>query len=222
VFRKLEQNVKGFREHAEKLAAFHGNGTKPGDVGAMIIGRFPDGTPLALPPSDGVVGPENDFRYSRSDPKGDLCPFFAHIRKTNPRGESGIRDEKSHRIARRGITYGKRTPANEATDRLPETGVGLLFQCCQADLKKQFEFVQCQWANSSNHPKPRAGKDPVIGQSPNGSFPHLRFPNGSADGGSKPFEFHSYVTMKGGEYFFAPSITFLRNLANRNHHPNSR
>lgn len=71
-------------------------------------------------------------------------------------------------------------------------------------------------------PKPHAGKDPVIGQSPNGSFPHLRFPNGSAEGGSKPFEFHSYVTMKGGEYFFAPSITFLRNLAKRNHRPNNR
>jgi deferrochelatase/peroxidase EfeB len=90
--------------------------------------------------------------------------------------------------------------------------VGLLFQCCQTDLKKQFEFLQRQWANSSNQPKPRAGKDPVIGQSQNGSFPHLRFPRAPGETASKPFDFHGYVTMKGGEYFFAPSISFLKKL----------
>jgi deferrochelatase/peroxidase EfeB len=161
------------------------------------------------------VGPENDFRYSQSDPQGNQCPFFAHIRKTNPRGESGTREENSHRIARRGITYGKPTPPNAPTDALPETGVGLLFQCCQADLEKQFEFLQRQWANSDSRPKPNAGKDPVIGQSRNGSFPNLQFPGSPGGTGRKPFDFHGYVTMKGGEYFFAPSISFLQNLAKR-------
>jgi Dyp-type peroxidase family len=214
VFRKLEQNVNGFQKHVEALAALHANGGGPDLVGAMVMGRFQDGTPLALyDPPKKMVGPKNDFRYSQIDPEGNLCPFFSHIRKTNPRGESGGRDEASHRIARRGITYGKAAPPGASTDRLPETGVGLLFQCCQADLTNQFEFLQRQWANSDSHPKPRGGRDPVIGQSRNGSFLRLQFPDPLGEPGRKPSDFHGYVTMKGGEYFFAPSISFLRSLA---------
>jgi hypothetical protein len=55
------------------------------------------------------------------------------------------------------------------------------------------------------------GKDGVIGQSA-GSFPPLRFPHPWGKPGRTPFSFHSFVTMKGGEYFFAPSISFLKGL----------
>ena len=69
------------------------------------------------------------------------CPFSAHIRKTNPRGGSctPFAQERRRRVARRGITDGYPALPNGDLDTLPVTGVGLLFHCCQANLKRQFE-----------------------------------------------------------------------------------
>lgn len=214
VFRKLEQNVRGFRQHVQDLAArLQANGAGSELAGAMVIGRFPDGTPVALheQPQPKL---ENDFRYSRSDPRGNRCPFSAHIRKTNPRGGSGapLAQERMHRIARRGISYGDPTPPNSDLNSLPVTGVGLLFQCCQADLVNQFEHLQRQWASNAQFPRPKSGKDPVIGQPANGTVRRLLFPDPWGKSSRAPFGVQSFVTMKGGEYFFAPSIPFLRSL----------
>jgi Dyp-type peroxidase family len=220
VFRKLEQNVREFRK--KTLALAKAVKLSPGDVaqaGAMIIGRFPDGTPVALQhQASRSTIPANDFRYSEVDPDGNRCPFSAHIRKVNPRGESlslgaDSEQERRHRIARRGITYGHPPTNGDDLDSLPETGVGLLFQCCQSDLKEQFEFIQGAWANQDNAPRPSGGKDPVIGQSANGAFHQLQFPASWGSAERKRFSLHSVVTMKGGEYLFAPSISFLKSLA---------
>ena len=208
VFRKLEQNVRGFCQHTQGAAAEL--------AGAMVIGRFRDGTPVALHEQPQPrQEPENDFRYSRIDPKGNRCPFSAHIRKTNPRGGSGIpiAQERMHRIARRGIPYGDPIPANGDPDTLPVTGVGLLFQCCQADLAKQFEHLQRLWASNADFPNQKSGMDPLIGQPANRVLRRLEFPEPWGKDTRAPFSFHSFVTMKGGEYFFAPSISFLRSLA---------
>jgi Dyp-type peroxidase family len=213
VFRKLEQNVRGFRKQTEDVADALGLGPGGADLaGAMLIGRFPDGSPVALDPrAYALKTPINDFRYSDGDPTGDRCPFSAHIRKVNPRGESLAPDqERLHRIARRGMTYG--LPASPG-DELPETGVGLLFQCCQANLMDQFEFLQGQWANQANTPKQNGGRDALIGRSTNGALHRIRLPVSWGSQGRKPTSLHSLVTLKGGEYFFAPSISFLRNLA---------
>jgi deferrochelatase/peroxidase EfeB len=192
---------------------FQANGASSALAGAMVIGRFPNGTPVALhkQPEREV---ENDFLYSRSDRKGNRCPFSAHIRKTNPRGGSGasLAAERTHRIARRGITYGDPTPPDGDLSTLPKTGVGLLFQCCQADLANQFEHLQHQWASNAQFPKPKTGKDPVIGQLANRAVGRLHFPETWGKSGRAPFSFQSFVSMKGGEYFFAPSIPFLRSL----------
>jgi deferrochelatase/peroxidase EfeB len=160
--------------------------------------------------------PFNNFNYSnpKTDPHGNRCPFTAHIRKANPRGElEGLEQERRRRIARRGIPYGDPTPPGDDLDSLPEFGVGLLFQCCQADLHEQFETLQKVWANNSESPFKTTGKDPVIGESSDGTFPKIVFPKAWDDTAKKRFDFHGYVTMKGGEYFFAPSISFLRSLA---------
>lgn len=219
VFRKLEQNVRRFKEHERDLA---GELNLTGDsrelAGAMVIGRFEDGTPVAL--SGAALGantPANDFVYGdpNTDPQGYRCPFSAHIRKTNPRGDPNgqtLDEQKSHRIVRRGMPYGDPTPPSSNLEALPETGVGLLFQCYQANLAHQFEFLQRAWANNAEMARPGTGIDPVIGQSSNGSIPDLRFPTRWGAPGSTPFSFHSVVTLKGGEYFFAPSITFLKGL----------
>ena len=74
-------------------------------MGALLVGRFEDGTPLALSATDGMGDPvPNDFTYD-DDAAGARCPLSAHIRRMNPR-----RAEPAERtvIARRGQGYGVR------------------------------------------------------------------------------------------------------------------
>jgi Dyp-type peroxidase family len=221
VFRKLEQNVKGFKEAEEQLAKDIGlNDTER--AGAMVVGRFEDGTPPALQKAEGSHSPvPNNFTYD-DDKLGAKCPFHAHIRKMNPRGESpnhlptDVEQERSHMIFRRGITFGER-PVDEKGN--PEGGVGLLFMCFQASIENQFEFMQKMWANNSNFVKPSVGIDPVIGQArPGELLVQQTWPTtwgGTKDAEAHPVEkqaFSGFVKMKGGEYFFAPSISLLKQL----------
>lgn len=219
VFRKLEQDVKGFKAREQDLAdtlALKGDAREL--AGAMVIGRFEDGTPVALKGKAlDELKPTNNFAYPVNDAPGDKCPFAGHIRKNNPRGDPNPMGEskdqqRSHRIVRRGITYGDPTPPGDDRDALPEKGVGLLFQCCQANLGDQFEYLQQSFADNEGFSKTSTGRDPVIGQSAANSFPDLKFPNPWGKPGRTLFSFHSFVTMKGGEYFFVPSISFLTGL----------
>lgn len=174
VFRKLEQNVRDFKKAEVTLAKELGLPTKL--VGAMAVGRYEDGTPLVLQPSDGAPPIRNDFDYS-GDPLGLTCPFQAHIRKTNPRRESvnpggpfadSAAVELGHRIARRGIPYGGPLTIGESLDNLPTRGVGLLFMCYQADICEQFEFIQRFWANNPDFVQPGLGGPGSAGYSANG------------------------------------------------------
>lgn len=222
VFRKLEQNVKGFKEREDLLAdalGFKGNDRER--AGALAVGRFEDGTPIVLQHGEGMQHPvSNNFGYDE-DQAGRKCPFQSHIRKTNPRGDSirlgaTLEEERSHLMARRGITYGKRrTRKGEFLDR-PRGGVGLLFMAYQNDIANQFEFTQVFWANNPNFVKgptstdPRdTGIDPVIGQ---GSVTDQNWPTTWGGDATINFSFGGFVTMKGGEYFFAPALSTLKAL----------
>ena len=222
VFRKLEQNVRGFKKAEEQLAKALGLvGDDEERAGAMMIGRFEDGTPVVLQAADGVNEPvPNNFDY-RDDPTGAKCPFHGHIRKSNPRGESvalgaTLAQERSHLMVRRGITYGKRAKHPNSPSltfaQMPTKGVGLLFMAYQNDIGSQFEFTQASWVNNKNFVQPNTGIDPVIGQ---GTAGGQRCPvqwGGGAATVRKAFDFRGFVTMKGGEYFFAPSISGLKAL----------
>ncbi|MEA5536854.1 Dyp-type peroxidase [Crocosphaera sp. XPORK-15E] len=244
VFRKLEQNVQGFKK--AELALSQALGISFELAGAMAVGRFEDGTPLVLQPNDGSPS-LNNFDY-RGDSEGLKCPFQAHIRKSNPRLES-VREggpfaqskeqELGHRIARRGVTYGgPLSDFSEDFDRLPRTGVGLLFMCYQSDIWEQFEFMQRLWCNNDNFLEPamnnnpnydktgldavigqRQGNqaDPLIGKAPE---PPKNWPASYGLQTVKPDiapenQFGQFVTLKGGEYFFSPSLTFLKSLSNQ-------
>lgn len=215
VFRKLEQNVKGFKDAEERFADDLGLvGDARELAGAMLVGRFEDGTPVVLRNRGGMGAPiSNNFNYA-ADPAGLRCPVHAHIRKTNPRGAGGFEEpkhEKLHLMPRRGITYGEREPG--MADR-PEGGVGLLFMCYQASLETQFEFMQSVWANNPTFPAGASGAlDPVIGQgiNPPGSQ-QCPVHWGDASSPTRAADFAGFVTMKGGEYFFAPVISSLRTL----------
>jgi len=208
VFRKLEQNVHGFKEAEEKLAENLGfSGHNEERAGALVVGRFEDGTPIVFQRTEGLHNPiPNNFNY-KDDPKGDRCPLQAHIRQVNPREANA--QERNHRIVRRGITYGER---NEDLEDRPEKEVGLLFMCFQSDIENQFEFLQRR-ANGGRG----TNIDPVIGQVKK-KFAGQQWPTTWDGPRRKPFPFANFVTLKGGEYFFAPSISGLIRMVEQNRH----
>ena len=214
VFRKLEQNVAGFKGREDALADALGLlGADKERAGAMVVGRFEDGTPLTLHHREDGVPVVNDFDYG-ADADGSRCPFHAHIRKTNPRRSSpdDRAFDKSVQMARRGITYGTRLqhPDTREFIDLPNDGVGLLFMSYQASIEKQFQFMQTQWANSEHFPSRDVGVDPVIGQG--GTVAQTWFPAYGSSANPTTQLFHGFVTLKGGEYLFAPSIAGLKML----------
>lgn len=218
VFRKLEQNVRLFKEHERQFAEDLGLDDDE-RAGAMLVGRFEDGTPVTMQAADGMHHPvPNSFNYA-SDGAGAKCPFLGHIRKTNPRGSAGFEPppaERRHQMARRGQTYGVRVdnPNDSNIGSKPERNVGLLFMAFNSDIGQQFEFMQAAWANNPDFPTPHAGVDPIIGQTPGDA---TRAPmTCPVTWGKNDFKvvdpMPRTVTMKGGEYFFMPSLDFLRQL----------
>lgn len=234
VFRKLEQNARGFNAAEDALGkTLFGPGASQDELdraGAMVVGRFEDGTPLTLSPTALKAAPPNNFDYS-ADADAARCPFQAHIRKVNPRGDieriTGTEDAQPGRrpiMARRGITYGALRPHNADRSEFadaghePEKEIGLLFMAYMASIENQFEFTQQSWANNDKFVAnigaktfPQVGIDPIIGQMGATSDPTSRDYTWPATPPKKA-GFAQFVTLKGGDYFFAPSLSFLRSV----------
>jgi Dyp-type peroxidase family len=193
VFRKLEQNVLAWTRAVEAEA--RQRGADVDTVAAALVGRFKDGSPVALFDSpQGDVPPVEDFNYAL-DPRGERCPFRSHVRLMNPRASPGAGAKgPDRRIARRGMTYGLRPDLRRprAFDP-PSSGVGLLFGCYQSSIAEQFEYLQCL-ANGTVDSE----RDCLIGQ---------------PSGGDGSRSFPKVTTLLGGEYFYAPSIALLRKLS---------
>ena len=112
------------------------------------------------------------------------------------------------RILRRGITFGER-PDLEPGSTLPppESGVGLLFMCYQSQLR-QF-VIQQEGADSDDFVLTGVGADATLGN--NDTRVAQRWPVGGQPN-VEAFRMANFVTMLGGEYFFAPSLSFLATL----------
>lgn len=231
IFRKLEQNVRGFKRREQELAtALDLKGDEARErAGAQVVGRFEDGTPVTLSDEAREKNPPNDFDYT-GDP-GTRCPFQAHVRKVNPRGSGpgGAADERTRIMPRRGIPYEDEVRAihpsdlpgsssvtdfdNHVAPSLPTDKVGLLFMAYNASLTRQFVFTQQSWANNTSFPTGGAGVDPVIGLGATpGAGPLWRKTWDDPSSATQNFDFNSFVTMRGGEYFFAPSLNFFKSL----------
>ena len=224
VFRRLRQNVQGFRDFVHQQA--RAERVSDDLMGAKLFGRYKSGAPLERtrdePPrfDPAVRDPstrypgllkdpgDNNFGY-RGDPDGRLVPRSAHIRKVNPRdaGPPGWTG-RSHRIIRRGIAYGDsyQAGAPRGSGREADADRGLLFLCYQASIADQFEWTQERMANNANFPQAGDGIDPIISQS-NGGF---SLPGGVVDHFTL---LKRWVTTTGGDYFFSPSISALRQLS---------
>lgn len=217
VLRQLEQDVKGFWQFMKN--------TRPDYelLAAKIVGRHRDGTPLT-PFTTTDPNDKNAFCYRTEDIDGKHCPVGAHIRKTNPR--DGIDDDtdisldvvSKHRIVRRGRSYGTPLspdyePENMLTSAI-EGKRGLFFICFNAQLKRQFEFIQSAWSNNNKFDGLYNDLDPLIG------FPirDRKYTPGEFTIPACPFRekvqnIPQFVFVKGGAYFFMPGIRTLRRMA---------
>ena len=152
VYHKLHQNVAAFRNYLETEGRKYPGGKAK--LAAKFVGRWQDGTPLALSPNgenpalaaDSMRN--NDFSYD-DDPAGAHVPLGAHIRRMNPRETFGVGGKiaNRHRIARRGLPYGKWCPYDQPVNDNDRTAVPV-HQMPASNVV--FEFVWQQWNNYGN------------------------------------------------------------------------
>jgi deferrochelatase/peroxidase EfeB len=223
VFRKLEQNVDGFLKAEAALADQLGlAGAARKRAEAMIVGRYRDGYPAIAAPAEPDASPGNDFSFD-DDRFGAVCPYQAHIRKTNPRGDLASAGagrppiprgtERDFRIGRRGIPYGSGDYMTTGAPP-PKDGVGLLFMCVASNLNN-FEIQQAG-SDSGDFPTVGIGVDATIGRDPSAAPQTWIVPTdgtSTATVGEVKFSIANFVTLRGGEYFFLPSMGFFRTLA---------
>lgn len=237
VFRRLKQDVAAFENAMNTLAQDYRDDGLEVDaetVAAWCVGRWKDGTPITLSPSgpdpeisgdsirrngflfDNELSPATlnskddkvQFPGSAKDTNGIACPFFAHIRKVNPRdqvvdqGSSGI--TLRSQMLRRGIPYGPNWPGNDdGEDR------GLLFMAYQTSIGNQFHRLMTLWVNNTFAPPPGEGIDPLIGAPSDIGRPLIRRIENGTVRATLPGR---WVTATGAGYFFAPGIKSLRQI----------
>jgi len=238
-FRYLKQLVPEFNNFLEANALDVPKPILPGDpsgadlLGARLVGRWKSGAPIDLTPlkdnptMGANIAQNNAFRF---DPSSQAkCPFAAHIRKTNPRADlDAFGGTEAHRILRRGIQFGPEVTPEEAAAKKSSTDPalerGLLFACYQSNIVNGFQFLQKSWANNPKFPPgkdkltppvPVPGMDAIIGQVQRSTTPlpirELVGTNPAAQ--TKELTLHAeWVISKGGEYFFSPSISTLRDV----------
>lgn len=87
-----------------------------------------------------------------------------------------------------------------------------------ADINRQFEFVQQQWINYGNDFKAGNDKDILLGNhSVDDRFPSKAVLQVDPASDDVPYfltKLPLFVETRGGEYFFVPSLTALRMIAN--------
>lgn len=183
VFRKLEQNVAAFRQEPNRQTRDE------------RVGRGLDGVPLVgaadATQIRGDLRDRNDFNFDHDSEPSPVCPFSAHIRRSNPRGQPS-NQELVPDLVRRSWVYGSRSDleSREAVS----CGVGLLFLAYVRTIE-QFFTVNDSWLESSDHPFANTGgRDPLVhGESPLGRF----------------------VKTLGGEFFYVPAMDWFDELACR-------
>jgi Dyp-type peroxidase family len=225
VMRQLEQDVQGFWQYMADHSR-HPDGSP--NVAAAIalaakmVGRWPSGAPLPLAPDQDIpdLANKNSFRFEFHKKENyGKCPVGAHIARVNPRDalakdpQKALKIASHHRILRRGRPYGRpfiTSMEPEALFRMANaTGEerGLHFICLNANISRQFEFIQSTWIHNKKFNGLYDDADPVSGtQESDFLIPqrpvcrHLK-------------AIPAFVKVKGGGYFFMPSHAALKFLA---------
>jgi Dyp-type peroxidase family len=212
-------------------------------LASKMVGRWPGGAPISRFPdsepayTDPLLEDANAFFFDE-DPLGLKTPIGAHIRRANPRdslepgpdgqarlsADESLRVTSLHRMIRRGRPYGPplaesmqpgdilQAPPTDPDD--PERG--LLFLCFNTNIARQFELIQQTWVNNPKFGGLYRDSDPVMGQRHPGE---LNEPADIFTAQAKPVRqrytgLKQFVRVRGGGYFFMPSIAALKFLGN--------
>ncbi len=217
-FRQLRQHVPAFFGTLDALTRNPDgspNTHARERLAAQMIGRWPSGTSLIEAPyaDDVSKARDNEFRYHHGDRDGLKCPLGAHVRRVNPRdalapkpgSDRSLAVNHRHRLIRRGRAYGPELPAGADDDQQER---GLMFIALNANISRQFEFVQHSWILDPRFNGFSGAADPIVGALPNNQFVAPADPVRARALGLPRF-----VTVAGGAYFFMPGIRALRFLA---------
>jgi Dyp-type peroxidase family len=239
VFRQLKQDVEEFWRYCAADRS-----KQPAVVAAKMVGRWPSGASLVRHPDEDPDDPrfadEDNFGYlatsAENDRYGARCPFGSHVRRSNPRDwQLGMNPEESmglsnlHRIIRRGRPYGPPIAETMKPDEILQnvislTGAaadeerGMQFICFNANIDRQFEFVQQQWCNNPKFAGLVSDADPLLGP----TRPHrelgLRQHSFTSQTDVRKeldprcTEMKRFVSVVGSAYFFMPSLPAVRLL----------
>lgn len=236
IIRQMKEDVDAFWTFMKDRTKENGQVNEEASIklASQMFGRWPSGAPLSkFPDKDpGGASDDNDFLYYKDDRDGLKCPFGSHIRRMNPRdnfeekdtpGKSQILSNR-HRLIRRARLYGEPI-ISSPTNHKPEGEVGLYFTCFAADISRQFEFLQYTW---SNYPKIKQlyfDPDPIIGVVKEPEVRSLGYGEDErkekqvqqftiqAEPHNKSIkDLQRFIEIRGGAYFFFPSITSIRYL----------
>jgi len=214
----------GFRKYQSRVGAFNrflrANASTEAErelIAAKLVGRWRSGAPLTLAPDadNPALGADpqrnNNFDYAR-DPQGRQVPFGSHIRRMNPRDTQLTRltDVNIHRVIRRGTTFGAPYDSNALSEQDDQVPRGAIFLFISAKAMATMEFLQQEWINEGNFIGIGEERDPIIGRQEQGAiFTIPKEPIRRRMHGIETFN-----VLRGGEYFFMPSISALNWLAN--------
>jgi len=182
-------------------------------LAAKLVGRWRSGAPLTLAPThdDPALGADplrnNDFTYA-GDPHGSQVPLGSHMRRMNPRDTklALLTDVNVHRIIRRNTTYGAPYDPNATSAQDDDIARGIHFIFISAKAMATMEFLQQEWINNGNFMNLGNERDPTVGlQEDAATFTIPQHPVRR-----RIHDIRTFNVLRGGEYFFMPSLSALR------------
>ena len=231
--------LKTQADRLSKTAGFAGIDAER--LGALCVGRWPSGAPVSRSPlkDNPALGNDrlsnNDFLFTQDTPppdflpgagtshgnfppamegtNGPICPHAAHVFKVNPRDVATNLgpdfDTLTRRILRRGTPFG--APLADPLKGGDGVSRGLHFLCYQASIADQFVTLQQNWANNVAVPV-SGGNDMIIGQTATQARSIDLQPIVTGQPGESVTALTQFVKPTGGGYFFAPSISAIRDV----------
>lgn len=223
----LYQDVAAFNRFLadnRTVAAAHSGAVDPEEwLGAKMMGRWRDGSALALHPNQppGTADLSNDFRYAQ-DPLGKTTPLHSHIRVCHPRDQALSSANQSRfangppRLVRRGFSYGP--PLDGLDDDGEDRGLVGLFAC--ARINEQFYTVlrwiqRTEFSDRFDHiPRGNRRQDMMFGlrgKDKAETTTYIPAPKGSEAPVTLPLA--DFIRYKGLAVFFVPSVKTLAYLS---------